>query len=1233
MQKKNINLLGLVGLCAILTALPRIAWGQTTVNVTGNVTISNTSSNANYLDKNITIASGAKLTYSSYAPNQTVPITITNNGTLEFALWSNQVLVTGASKTLTLNGNGTFIKSGTSLLQTLSGDYDIVFAFGSGAQFNITAGTFRNGEWLKQNWRNNKSDMTISAGATLDLWDGGYADTSGDYTTKTGVIIDGLNGAGTVTATAASDPGTFVMGVDNGNGSFSGSILGGTTAKTISILKKGTGTQIFTGTNTYTGTTTISEGTLQIGDNTNTGTLGSGAVSVAAGATLAFQRKNEVEVTNAITGTGTIAVRSGAVSFASDFNGTVNVAANSVVAVASKANLQTGTYNIAENGVLAVNVDETSTGWTKDEFLALRANATPFASFSNVTWGTNAVVGLNVETGNSVNTSGMFGVATPLYKTGGGEMLLDSNAYDAAVATPVTVMGGTFRLTGSDKFNGTTNVVNGAEVVFDVGTGLTRVLDQAVSGEGNLVVKSGTLQVTSASPTISYTHTSGTNTATVNAKIDTSTVTINNGAKLYFANQVMPHNDRAVTFQIDAGGTLEFNNTSDTVNHNVTNTITQEVSSGTVRAGGDTTITGGGTLLKTGAGAIALLANSNGTRKITIAMDAGGLIDIQEGTFINGGWSHQNWANNKASMNLASGTTLNLWDGASVTIDALTGSGTITRGKTRTFTVGAGNHTAGTYNEAGTATFTGKFGSGEVSSGVGLSLAKVGTGTQIMAGTNNYDGTTVSAGTLQFNANSNIGTGNVSVASGATLNLNNGLNNTVGGAFFGAGTVQLNSKSKLTSANFSSFTGTLATTDDTSVTLSVADGQLQTFSGTVSGTGSFTKTGTGTMRISGTLANTGGVTYDGGKIIFSSAGSMGSNFRVTADTTAEFLQGQPYSITLYANSAGNGRVRPTDSIVGTSQGTSYNMDGCVNNTSRGIITTYSTVSYQTEVWVPEDITVDFAGSYDDTVGIFFQKINEDGTRGAWTTVMDFGSNCVAVSKNGYTIAAGHYLMDFRAVDQSGNAYAIANFSTAGGKRLGLGIRYNDSTGATSSAKNNYYALDIDTNGYIAFGDGALRISNPYKVFTANNVDIANGVTFTIDNPDTLAQSMAVSGDFTGTGTLRVTNSAGNTLPLALSGSTAGNLSLGENMTVQLSKDNVFDVAGMFTSDSALRFEINLDGITEDTTWFAGADATMRFSCSPLRKPSPRWSWPSSASPISRKRIGSPGSTFPVRPGC
>lgn len=70
------------------------------------------------------------------------------------------------------------------------------------------------------------------------------------------------------------------------------------------FVKVGTGTQILTGNQTYTGTTTISSGTLQIGNDTTSGTLGIG--DVINNANLTFDRSDTLEVDNTISGTGTL---------------------------------------------------------------------------------------------------------------------------------------------------------------------------------------------------------------------------------------------------------------------------------------------------------------------------------------------------------------------------------------------------------------------------------------------------------------------------------------------------------------------------------------------------------------------------------------------------------------------------------------------------------------------------------------------------------------------------------------------------------------------------------------------------------------------------------------------------------------------------------------------------------------------------------------------------------------
>ncbi|MEY3852246.1 MAG: hypothetical protein RI910_1226, partial [Verrucomicrobiota bacterium] len=70
------------------------------------------------------------------------------------------------------------------------------------------------------------------------------------------------------------------------------------------LTKVGLGTLTLSGANTYAGVTTISAGTLQIGSGGTAGTLGVG--DVANSGTLAFNRSNELSVSNVISGSGAL---------------------------------------------------------------------------------------------------------------------------------------------------------------------------------------------------------------------------------------------------------------------------------------------------------------------------------------------------------------------------------------------------------------------------------------------------------------------------------------------------------------------------------------------------------------------------------------------------------------------------------------------------------------------------------------------------------------------------------------------------------------------------------------------------------------------------------------------------------------------------------------------------------------------------------------------------------------
>jgi fibronectin-binding autotransporter adhesin len=120
------------------------------------------------------------------------------------------------------------------------------------------------------------------------------------YITANGTV-DFQNGVNLTNAARTIEVNNGTAAVD---AIMSGVIASTTTAG--ALVKNGAGTLALTAANTYTGTTTINAGTLQIGNNTATGTLGTGNVTVAAGANLAFDRNNAYTVANLISGGGTV---------------------------------------------------------------------------------------------------------------------------------------------------------------------------------------------------------------------------------------------------------------------------------------------------------------------------------------------------------------------------------------------------------------------------------------------------------------------------------------------------------------------------------------------------------------------------------------------------------------------------------------------------------------------------------------------------------------------------------------------------------------------------------------------------------------------------------------------------------------------------------------------------------------------------------------------------------------
>ncbi|ENP99382.1 autotransporter-associated beta strand repeat-containing protein [Brucella abortus] len=664
------------------------------------------------------------------------------------------------------------------------------------------------------------------------------------------------------------------------------------------------GTLILTGANTYTGGTAISGGTLQLGDGATNGSV-QGAISTGADAAhkgvLAIRAAAGTPATigNTISGTGSVSVLGGTVTFsvANSYTGGTTLAGGTTI-VTADANLGAVGTNVALNN-----------GAT----LRFGANLDATHSFTHAfQLGTVASdVGTLDTDGHDVAMSGVISGAGGLMKSGTGTVTLSgANSYTGGTK----VSAGTLVVANDNTGGGTTTVDAGAGLQIGTG-GTSGSLAGDIANNGALVVnRSDALNLAGAiSGTGSLTKNgagtvtlSGANSYTGGTKVSAGTLVVAND------------NTGGGTMTVDVGALLQIGTggTSGSLAGDIANDGTLVVDrsdaiglSGAISGAGGLTKNGAGTLTLSGAnsytgattvsaGILTLTGDNTGGGTTTVDARAelhigtGGASGSLAGNIVNDGALVVDRSGVIGLSGVISGTGGLMKSGTGTVtlsgVNTYTGGTTLTAG---TLAAASDNNLGGasgglTFNggtlqvmgtswtstnravslQAGGGTFdiedaANNFAVTQGVAGAG-GLTKSGSGTLTLSGANSYTGaTTVSAGTLVV-ANDNTGGGTTTVDVGAGLQIGTGgVSGSLAGDIVNNGTLVVDRSNAFDLANV------------------------------ISGTGSLTKNGAGTLTLSGVNSYTGGTTVSAGILTLTGDNTGGGTTTVDAGAVLQIGTG------------------------------------------------------------------------------------------------------------------------------------------------------------------------------------------------------------------------------------------------------------------------------------------------------------------------------------------------------